>query len=125
MRPRAGFTIVEIVVAIMVTAVGLLALAGTAALVTRMLARGRRAEVAALFAQQRLERARVAACAPDSTGRVPGAEVLRRGGAAAARNTWSFANVAGAIRIRVVTEYSVAPGRARADTLETRVACGR
>jgi hypothetical protein len=40
------------------------------------------------------------------------------------RTTWSFTEVAGAVRVRVVTLYPAAPGRARSDTLETEVACG-
>ena len=58
-----GFTLVELMVAVVLFEVGLLALLSTTAAVTRMLARGRHATQAAIFATQRLERLRVTACA--------------------------------------------------------------
>ena len=57
-----GFTIIEIIIAIIVLTVGLLGLVTTGALVTRMLARGQRSATAAAFASRRLERMRIAGC---------------------------------------------------------------
>lgn len=54
-RARAGFTIVEMLVAIMVLAVGVLGLASTAAVVHRQMASGERQSVAASIAQSRFD----------------------------------------------------------------------
>src|SRR5256885_11261005 len=61
-KNRQGFTIIEIIIAIIVLTVGVLGLVTTAALVTRMIARGQRSATASAFAARRLERMRVAAC---------------------------------------------------------------
>src|SRR2546428_13720598 len=63
-RKQSGFTIIEIIIAIMVLTVGLLALVTTAALVTRMIARGQRSAVASMYAAQRAERMGPQACVP-------------------------------------------------------------
>src|SRR5205823_5075225 len=70
-----GFTIVEVIVAILVLTVGLLALVTSAALVTRMIGRGQRSAVSAQYAQRRLEMLRVSGCKSQAGG----SEVLMRG----------------------------------------------
>ena len=60
---RAGFTLVELLVAMMVFAVGMLGLAATAASVTRMMGGARRQTIAATVAQSRLEKIRSSPCA--------------------------------------------------------------
>jgi prepilin-type N-terminal cleavage/methylation domain-containing protein len=52
---RQGFTVVEVLVAVMVLGVGILALVGSSALVTRMIGEGKRATYATQIAQQRME----------------------------------------------------------------------
>lgn len=54
-RTRAGFTVVEIIVAIMVLAVGVLGLAATAGIVQRQMAGGERQSAAAAIAQSRFD----------------------------------------------------------------------
>ena len=54
-RDRRGFTLVELIVAIMILVVGLLALAGTSALITRQMGTGAKTTVAAAVAQARLD----------------------------------------------------------------------
>ncbi len=49
-KNRRGFTIVEIIIAIIVLTVGVLGMVTTAALVTRMIARGQRSAAASAFA---------------------------------------------------------------------------
>ena len=61
-KNQRGFTIIEIIIAIVVLTVGVLGLVTTAALVTRMIARGQRSATAASFASRRLERLRAGAC---------------------------------------------------------------
>lgn len=62
-RRRAGFTLVELIVAIMVFAIGMLGLAATAASVTRLMGGAKRQTIAANVAQSRLERLRSSPCA--------------------------------------------------------------
>jgi prepilin-type N-terminal cleavage/methylation domain-containing protein len=123
-----GFTVTEVVIAVIILSVGLLALASTGALTTRMIGRGQRSAVAATFASQRLERLRPAACIPAQ--RVDGSEILYRGSAAVATNTWRFIVVntaappaAAAIQIRLTTTYVTSQGKTRAEITETAVSC--
>lgn len=55
MTNRQGFTVVEVLVAIMVLGVGILALVGSSTLVSRMIGEGKRATFATQVAQQRME----------------------------------------------------------------------
>jgi len=52
---RQGFTIVEVIVAMMVLSVGVLALVSSSALVTRMIGTGKHSTIAAQVAERRLE----------------------------------------------------------------------
>ena len=60
-KNQKGFTIIEIIIAIIVLTVGVLALVSTAALVTRMIARGQRSADASAFMARRVERLRAVA----------------------------------------------------------------
>lgn len=51
----AGFTLVEILVAIVVLGIGVVALLGSSAMVTRMLGEGKHTTVAVTYAERRLE----------------------------------------------------------------------
>lgn len=119
---KAGFTIIEVIVAIMVLTVGLLGLVTTAALVTRMIGRGQRSAVAGTFAQQRIERLRIAACIPAL--RVSGGENLMRGSTVVATNTWRFTLVAGTTwKIDLTTTYKTYKNRFRTERMENTVIC--
>jgi len=124
-RPRSegGFTIIEVMIAVVILTVGLLGLTATSGLVTRMIGRGQRSEVAALLAMRRMEQARPAACNPSQ--RVNGSETLYRGSQPLARIAWTFADVdAGrSIRVRVITDFVISANRIRTDTMETSVVC--
>jgi prepilin-type N-terminal cleavage/methylation domain-containing protein len=58
---RSGFTIVEVVVAVMILGVGVLALTASSAMVTRMIGRGKVDTRAAQLGTQRLEALRLVA----------------------------------------------------------------
>lgn len=119
---EAGFTIIEVIIAIMVLTVGLLGLVTTAALVTRMIGQGQRSAVAGTFAAQRMERLRTAACI--SAQRVNGGENLLRGSTVVATNQWRFTNVAGNTwRIDITTSYKTVKNRYRTERMETTVIC--
>src|SRR2546426_10407266 len=87
MKREQGFTIVEVIVAILVLTVGLLALVTSAALVTRMIGRGQRSAVAAQYAQRRLEMLRTSGCKSQAGG----SEELMRGSAPPDSLTWRVA----------------------------------
>jgi len=117
-----GFTLVEIIIAIVVLTVGLLGLVSTAALVTRMIARGQRSAVAATFAAQRLELLRPAACI--AAQRVNGTDSLQRGSTWVAINNWTWIDEGNQYyRARIVTTYKTVQNRVRTDTLELGVPC--
>jgi type IV pilus assembly protein PilV len=67
-RARAGFTLVELMVAIMVMAVGVLGLAGTAVAVARMAGGAAQQTIAANVAASRFERLRASPCAAVKSG---------------------------------------------------------
>ncbi len=68
MAGRAGFSLIELMVAVLLLDVGVLALAATAAGVVRLTTAGGREGSAALLAAARREALRVSACGVDSLG---------------------------------------------------------
>lgn len=122
MRAKNGFTIIEIIIAIVVLTVGILALVTTAALVTRMIGRGQRSADAAAFAARRLERLRPAACIPAQ--RVAGVDTLYRGTNPVVINRWTFTDALnGNWRIKIWTVSKTTQGRTRTDSTETTIPC--
>jgi prepilin-type N-terminal cleavage/methylation domain-containing protein len=122
MKNQRGFTIIEVLIAVIVLTVGLLGLVTTAALVTRMIARGQRSAVAATFAARRMERLRPAACI--DAQRVPGSDTLYRGSTWVAYNNWTFTDLGSkTYRLRVLTTYKTVKNATRTDTLETMIPC--
>jgi prepilin-type N-terminal cleavage/methylation domain-containing protein len=121
-RHGDGFTLVELMIAIVVLAFGLLGLAATAVLVTRMIARGHRAAVAATFAGQRLERLRAEGC----RDRTPGSDRLVRGGSVVAETAWRYVTVGGDThRVHLVVTHVTTGGHWRSDSIETVISCRR
>ena len=121
-KNQRGFTIIEIIIVIIVLTVGVLGLVTTAALVTRMIARGQRSATAAAFASRRLERMRAVACT--AAQRVDGQDTLYRGSTWVAVNTWTFTNAPNQnFRLKVVTLYKTIKNRVRTDSTETTIPC--
>lgn len=126
-RNERGFTIIEVIIAIIVLTAGILALGGTSALVTRMIARANRAAVAASFASERMELLRTSGC----IARSPGSDTLFRGSSWVAYNMWSWGTVpihAGngpnsAYSLLVVSVFKGGVNKLRTDTLETEILC--
>ncbi len=122
MNNQRGFTIIEIIIAIIVLTVGVMGLATTAALVTRMIARGQRSAMAATYAAQRMEQLRPAACIAAQA--VAGTDTLYRGSNWVASNTWTFVDEGNSYyHLRVVTTYKTDGFKTRVDTMEAGVPC--
>src|SRR5256885_16872166 len=82
MKREQGFTIVEVIIAIMVLTVGLLVLVNSSALVTRMISQGQRSAVAATDAARILDSLRAVACTARNAGSAGGWRGGRPGGLA-------------------------------------------
>jgi prepilin-type N-terminal cleavage/methylation domain-containing protein len=124
MKPsnQSGFTIIEILIAIVVLVVGMLGLVMTAAMLSRMMGRANRAQAAATFASQRMEKMRPAACIAGQ--RVAGTDTLRRGSQWIAINSWSYIDMGNsAYRLQVITTWQTTRNKTRTDTLEMGVPC--
>ena len=121
-KDRKGFTIIEIIIAIIVLTVGVLGMVTTAALVTRMIARGQRSAAATAFAQRRLERMRVAACLPAQ--RINGTDTLYRGTMWTSINLWTYTDLGNLnYRLKIVSTYRTTQNKVRRDSTETTITC--
>ena len=122
MKSQRGFTVIEVIIAIVVLSVGLLGLVTTAALVTRMIGRGQRSAVAATFAAQQMEQLRAGGCLARNSGTAS----LNRGSTLVAQTTWTWTAVtATTYRLSLVTRYPTIQYKTRTDTTETTLSCLR
>ncbi len=115
MTSQRGFTIVEILVAMLVLAVGIVGLTTTAALVTRMIGQGERYSQASMMAAEQFEILRSQRCGSMASGTATrGAFTL----------SWTVQNAAGG-RARAVRVVVISPRTrgTRTDTFATAVAC--
>lgn len=121
-RSSPGFTLVEVLVALVILGVGILALTGSSALVTRMIGRGKVETQAALAASRRLEMLRLAAGATDP--RCTSADFASGGPVSQGRLTesWTVAPTGSPRRVRVTVTYLTVRG-SRSAVLETAVPC--
>jgi prepilin-type N-terminal cleavage/methylation domain-containing protein len=126
MNQERGYTIVEVIVAMMVLTVGLLGLVTSSALVTRMIGRGQRSAVAASYAARRLEMLRATVCYSTSVQSSIGPDVLMRGGNPLDTLKWAITQAPNSTinwSILLTSKYPTARGKWRTDTLETEVSC--
>src|SRR5437588_2857091 len=125
MKREQGFTLVEVIIAILVLTVGLLGLVTSAALVTRMIGRGQHSAVAAQYAQRRLEMLRITGCKAQASG----TEVWTRGATPVASVSWHFTRwdlanqTAKHWQVVVRSTYQTALGKWRTDSTETELSC--
>lgn len=120
MTNRQGFTVVEVLVAIMVLGVGILALVGSSMLVTRMIGEGKRATFATQIAQRRIELVRRIAMntTPQCTG-----VTAATGTATADRITEQWTITVGT-GTRSVTARAIYPDGRGLDTVELTTIIG-
>ena len=112
-RNRRGFTLVELMVAMMLFSVGLLALASTSAVVVRQMGDAGNMSVAATVAQARIERLRTANCAVAATD-----SAVQRGVMA----TWVVTPMTRSAQIDVTVRYNTRQG-ARTQSYRSMLPC--
>ena len=111
---RAGFTLVELLVALMIFAVGMLGLAATAGSVTRMMGGARRQTIAAQVAQSRIERLRASPC----TALTGGTETVR-----GIVSTWTVQAVPRGVNVTETVTFPSARGGNKTRTYTTTLSC--
>ncbi len=122
-RSSRGFTLVEVLVAVVLLTMGVMALLGSSALVSRMIGRGRGSTVAVQVATARLERLR--RIATSTTPRCTSPQFVSDSTTTAGvAERWIVEPGAGlSRRVSVILAYRDPRGPAR-DTLRTTVLCG-
>jgi prepilin-type N-terminal cleavage/methylation domain-containing protein len=119
-RARSGFTLVEVLVAVTILSVGVVAMAGAAGMVTRMIGRGKTDTRAAQLATLKVDSLRMAAYAT-----TPRCTALANGGPDAIDNvrlSWTVAVNGSGRDVRVSASYNAARG-ARTEVLTTYIEC--
>ena len=119
---ESGFTLVEVLVAIVVMAVGVIALAGSTAMVTRMIGRGKVDTRVAQVASRRIETLRLLAAS--TTPRCT-AGTFTNGGPLSADNiteTWTVPGAGKVRTIQVNVSYRTVRGP-RTASVVTRIEC--
>jgi prepilin-type N-terminal cleavage/methylation domain-containing protein len=121
-RANGGLTLVEVLVALIVLAVGILALSGSSSMITRMIGRGKSETHAAMAASRRVELLRQVARSTNprctSAEFVSGGPVIEDG----LTQSWTVTPTGPVRRIRVTVTYLTVRG-IRSAVLETAIAC--
>jgi prepilin-type N-terminal cleavage/methylation domain-containing protein len=118
----AGHTLVEVLVAIVILGIGIVALASSSAMVTRMIGRGKAETYAAQAASRRVEMLRLAAY---STSPRCGAPDFASGGPTIANGvteSWVVAPAGRVRHVQVTVTYLTVRGT-RSAILETGIEC--
>lgn len=118
-----GFTVAEVLVAVAVLSVGLLALAGSMALAGRMVGLGQHATRVGQTAAARVERLRQVAFSTAPACSAPEWRSDSAGGRGL-RESWHILDDAGPVRRVMVVLRSLRPGGTSIDTVLTAVLCG-
>jgi prepilin-type N-terminal cleavage/methylation domain-containing protein len=123
-RTSAGFTLVEVLVAVVVLAIGIIAMAGSAGMVTRMIGRGKMATRAGQAATRKMEQLRLAAysTSPRCTAAgfaSGGPEVTTQ----AVTRSWVVPAFGKVRNVLVVVSFKTTRGGAHTDTLNTVIEC--
>ena len=122
MKTTVGFTLIEVMVALIVLGVGILALSGSSAMFNRMIGRGRVETHAALLAARRMEKLRMAAAATTPRCTSPsfasGGPLWEDG----LRQSWTVDPSGSVRKVRVSVSYLTIRG-SRAAVLETGIPC--
>lgn len=116
-RREDGFTVIEVMIAIVILVFGVLAIMSTSMLISRSLGTANRTATAMTYAQEQLETLKGLGCAGATSGNAvqEGIYTMR----------WAVASVNAGREARIVleTRYPRQPGQMRADTVETSILC--
>ncbi|HUG27219.1 MAG TPA: prepilin-type N-terminal cleavage/methylation domain-containing protein [Gemmatimonadales bacterium] len=121
MTNERGFSIVEVLVAIIILTVGLLALAQSSGAVTTMIGRGKQDTQASLAAQQQLERLRQVAnsTSPKCTALASGTAT---GPATGTTTAWTVSGSGDSRSVAVTVTYRISRGT-RTETIRAILGC--
>lgn len=122
-RSTAGFTIVEVLMAVVVLGIGVVAMAGSSALVTRMIGRGQRATRAGEVAAQRLDSLRLIAyqTTPHCTSVISGGPVTSPLGV---KQSWVVSTPnAKSRKVALTLTYKNVLGKTSTDVVTTIIGC--
>lgn len=122
-QKTSGFTLIEVMVAIVILSIGLLALAGATANVSKMVGYGKWATVASQVATRRVETIRQIANSTDPTCT---SSAMVSGGPLTAgrmRESWNISGTGGMRRVLVTVTYPRGR-RTVTDTVATIIRCG-
>lgn len=108
-----GFSLVEVVIAMLILTVGVLGLAATAGVVTRMTGQGGRLGGAAAVAGSRLERLRATPCASLASGAAGGGKYSE---------SWTVTRVGLLVTVDLSVAYAGTQGT-RTDRFATTISC--
>ena len=111
---RSGFTLIELMVALMVFVVGVLAVASSSTVVMTMIGGSQRRTIAAVVAESRLERLRAMSCTAHANG-----NTTTRG----VRETWAVVPLINADDVTVVVTFPSSGGRMTTQTYRTYIPC--
>jgi prepilin-type N-terminal cleavage/methylation domain-containing protein len=109
-----GFTLVELLVALMVFVVGVLAVTGSSTVVMSMVGGSHRRTIAAAVAESRFERLRSTSCATHTNG-----TTTTRG----VRETWTIVPGAFTNDVTVLVTYASSGGRVSTQTYQSFIPC--
>ena len=110
---RRGFSLIEVMIAVVMLTVGVLALAGTSARVVRLISQGGRLGGASLVAEGRFEMLRATACASLASGStVEGPYTV----------VWTVATSGFLSTVGLTVSYATG-GRTHTDTFATTISC--
>ena len=112
-RNRRGFTLVELVVAIIVISIGVIGLASTAGAVTRQTGGGRRMVIAANVARARFELMAAQNCATVTSGSASTRGIAER---------WTATQGTLSVLVQNTVTYTTTRGN-RSQTFSTRIPC--
>ena len=114
-----GFTLIEIMIALVILSVGVMGIVGAAGLASRMIGQGKRNTQAAIVAMQRIETIRQTALSTN-----PRCTALAGGTATTTgvTETWTVTGTGRSRRIRLIVRYPTNRGQA-VDTVNTVVGC--
>lgn len=115
---RGGFTLVELLVAIVILAVGVLGLAATASVVTRQMTGAVHQSVAANVAYSRMERIRTGNCVAMADSSSPPGGVVTRN----VRERWTITKTDNAILVYDTITYAVR-GRQKMQVYHSEFPC--